>query len=92
YGLLMRSLLTLNKARQFIALLAEEQPDHPLQEQQQRLHALTGNLQMKLNNHLCRNEFEHIVNSWLSTTQPVNDRQVKRKDFIKTLLEMMNPE
>ncbi|WP_257294844.1 hypothetical protein, partial [Endozoicomonas sp. YOMI1] len=48
YGLLMQSLLTLHKARQFISLLSEGEHDYQLQEEQQRLHALAENLQTKL--------------------------------------------
>uniref|UniRef100_UPI00214798E6 hypothetical protein n=1 Tax=Endozoicomonas sp. YOMI1 TaxID=2828739 RepID=UPI00214798E6 len=98
YGLLMRCLLTLNKARQFIALHSEGNPGQPdcltnhLQEQQHRLNVLTESLQMKLISHACRNDFEHRVNGWLSTAHHVNDYELKRKDFIKTLLAMMNPE
>ncbi|WP_257297153.1 hypothetical protein, partial [Endozoicomonas sp. YOMI1] len=94
YGLLMRSLLTLNKARQFIALHSEGKPDcqtSQLQKEQQRLHTLTVNLQMKLNSHVCRHDFKHRVNDWLSSTQQVNDRQIKRKEFVRALLAMMHP-
>ncbi len=96
YGLLMRSLLTLNKARQFIALYSKQQTGRSdfrtdqLQEQQQRLHTLTAKLQTKLNGHVCRHDFEHRVNGCLSTMH--NDYQIKRKGFIKVLLAMMHPE
>ena len=95
YGLLVRCLLTLNKARQFITLYSQGKTGksdcgtHPLREEQ-RLHALTGNLQMKLHSHPHRDDFEQTVNDWLSTTQPVNDYQMKRKNFVKTLLTMMH--
>ncbi|USE34536.1 hypothetical protein [Endozoicomonas sp. SCSIO W0465] len=95
YGLLMRSLLTLNKARQFIALYSEGEPDDwpdQLQEEQQRLHALTEKLQLTLLNHAYRNGFEQSVNRWLSTTRHVNDYEIKRKDLIKGLLAMMDSE
>ncbi|MBO9482005.1 hypothetical protein [Salinisphaera sp. G21_0] len=98
YGLLIRSLLTLNKARQFIARHCEEEPDTSdcrtdrLQQEQQRLHVLAGNLQIKLASHICRDDFERRVNSWLATTQLVNDHQLKTKGFVKVLLAMMNPE
>uniref|UniRef100_UPI0021495CF7 hypothetical protein n=1 Tax=Endozoicomonas sp. YOMI1 TaxID=2828739 RepID=UPI0021495CF7 len=98
YGLLMRSLLTLSKARQFIVLHSKgkpEKPDcctHQLQKEQQRLSALTENLQMKLTSHVCRHDFEHRVNGWLLTAQPVNDYEIKRKDFMKAMLAMMHPE
>ena len=100
FGLLMRSLLTLNKARQFIALHCESQPgetdypDNHLQKplQERRLHTLTENLQMKLHNHTYRHAFEQRVNGWLATTPHVNDFQIKRKEFIKALLAMMQPE
>ncbi|WP_422447476.1 hypothetical protein [Endozoicomonas sp. ALB091] len=98
YGLLIRSLLTLNKGRQFIALHCEEEPETSncrtdrLQQEQHRLHVLTGNLQIKLASHVCRDDFERRVNGWLATAQLVNDYQVKRKDFVKELLTMMNPE
>ncbi|WP_257296849.1 hypothetical protein, partial [Endozoicomonas sp. YOMI1] len=98
YGLLIRYLLTLNKARQFIALHFEGKPGKPhsrtqqLQKEQQRLHALTRNLQMKLTSHVCRNDFEHRVIDWLATTHHINDYGIKRKDFIRALLAMMHPE
>ncbi|WP_257285345.1 hypothetical protein, partial [Endozoicomonas sp. SESOKO1] len=101
YGLLMRSLLTLNKARQFIALYSEAKagktgkPDcwtDQLKEEQQRLHTLTEKLQMKLTGHVCRNDFERRVNGWLSTARGVNDYQVKKKTFIRTLLAIIHPE
>ncbi len=97
YGLLMRSLLTLNKARQFIALHSERktaQPDYPINplQEQQRLHALVEKIQMKLHSHAYRHDFELRVNNWLSTTLHVNDYEIKRKEFIKTLLAMMHPE
>ncbi|WP_163372049.1 hypothetical protein [Endozoicomonas acroporae] len=98
YGLLMRSLLTLNKARQFIALHCESKPGkpdcqtHQRQKQQQRLLVLTENLQVKLNSHIYRQAFEHRVNSWLLTAPHESDYEIKRKDFITTLLSMMQPE
>ncbi len=98
YGLLMRSLLTLNKARQFITLHAQEntgKPDsraHQLQEERQRLDTLAASLQTKLHRHAYRNDFERRVNDWLSTTDHVNDYEIKRKDFIRSLLAMMHPD
>ncbi|WP_257285141.1 hypothetical protein, partial [Endozoicomonas sp. SESOKO1] len=97
-GLLIRSLLTLNKGRDFIALYSERDPGRSdgrigwLQEEKQRLHGLTDNLQMKLHSHIYRNDFMHRVNGWLATTQPVNHYQMKRKEFIKALLTMMDSE
>ncbi|MBO9495177.1 hypothetical protein J7438_13930 [Thalassotalea sp. G20_0] len=97
YGLLMRSLLTLHKARQFIDLHSEDKPGTPiqinlLQEQRQRLYILTANLQTKLSGHVCRSDFEQRVNNWLSTAHHVNEYEFKRRDFIKALLAMMQPE
>ncbi|MGI2027404.1 hypothetical protein [Endozoicomonas acroporae] len=98
YGLLIRSLLTLNKARQFIALHSQGNPEKPydrtyqLQEEPRRLYALTQNLHMKLLSHVWRKGFEHRVNGWLSAFQPVNDYQFKKKEFVKTLLALMQPE
>ncbi|WP_257296767.1 hypothetical protein, partial [Endozoicomonas sp. YOMI1] len=98
YGLLMRCLLTLNKAGQFIALHSDlntgktDYPTNPLQEQHQRLHALTEKIRMKLHSHVCRHDFELRVNNWLSTTSHVNDYEIMRKEFIETLLAMMHPE
>ncbi|WP_257294382.1 hypothetical protein [Endozoicomonas sp. YOMI1] len=95
YGLLIRSLLTLNKARQFIALHSEGNPGKPgyqtkqLEEEHRRLNVLTESLQMKLTGHVCRHDFEHRVNGWLSTTRHVKSYEIKRKEFIKTLLAMM---
>ncbi|WP_257286105.1 hypothetical protein [Endozoicomonas sp. SESOKO1] len=106
YGLLMRSLLTLNKARQFISLHCESKsakPDcqtirlqkHDQQKhcpQKQRLQSLTRNLQMKLNSHVYRHDFEHRVNNWLLMTPHVNDYEISKKDFITALLALMHPE
>ncbi|WP_422448995.1 hypothetical protein [Endozoicomonas sp. ALB091] len=96
YGLLLRCLLTLNKARQFIALHSEGRSGtndgSATTLEQQRLHALTEHLQMKLTGHVCRHDFEQRVNGWLSTAPQVNGYQIKRKAFITTLLEMMHPE
>ncbi|WP_257285344.1 hypothetical protein [Endozoicomonas sp. SESOKO1] len=97
YGLLMRLLLTLNKARQFIALYSEGKTGKAdcwaeQVKEEQRLYALTENLQMKLAGHVCRDDFEHRVNDWLSTTRHVSDYEIKRKKFIKALLAMMHPE
>ena len=90
YGLLMRSLLTLNKARQFISLYSEDKPDQL--PEQQRLHALTKHLQMELCNHNHRDGFVQSVNHWLSTAPCVNDYEIKKKDFIKGLLAIIHPE
>uniref|UniRef100_UPI00214877A8 hypothetical protein n=1 Tax=Endozoicomonas sp. SESOKO1 TaxID=2828742 RepID=UPI00214877A8 len=93
YGLLMRYLLTLHKAWKFITLNSEVKSDHlssQLQAEQQRLYSLTARLQTKLTDHVCRNDFGHRVNDWLSTTQPVNDYQIRRQEFIKTLLAMVH--
>ncbi|USE34535.1 hypothetical protein [Endozoicomonas sp. SCSIO W0465] len=95
YGLLIRSLLSLNKARQFIALYSEGKPDDQpdlLREQQQHLYALAEELQWKLRSHVYRDGFEQSVNRWLSTTQQVNDYEIKKKEFISVLLAMMRPE
>ncbi|USE34537.1 hypothetical protein [Endozoicomonas sp. SCSIO W0465] len=96
YGLFIRSLLTLNKARQFIDLYSEgnpdDQPDQLREEQQQRLYALTEELQWTLRSHAYRDGFEQSVNRWLTTTAHVNDYEIKRKDFIKALLAMIHPE
>ncbi|WP_257283327.1 hypothetical protein [Endozoicomonas sp. SESOKO1] len=95
YGLLIRTLLTLNKARQFIALHRENsgKPDYltnQLQEEQRRLHALAANLQMQLTSHVCRNAFEHRVNGWLLTPRPINKHEIKKNEFIKGLLLMLH--
>ncbi|WP_257284037.1 hypothetical protein [Endozoicomonas sp. SESOKO1] len=94
YGLFMRSLLTLNKARKFIALYAQGKTGKPGQHQKENqcLYELAASLQMKLRRHSYHHGFVHRVNGWLSSTQPVNDYQLKRKDFIKTLLAMVRPE
>ncbi|MBO9493926.1 hypothetical protein J7438_07480 [Thalassotalea sp. G20_0] len=95
YGLLMRSLLTLNKARQFIALHRESKPEKPdcqtyqRQKQQQHLQVLTENLQVKLKSHSYRQAFEHRVNRWLLTAPHESDYEIKRRDFITTLLAMI---
>ena len=95
YGLLMRSLLTLNKARQFITLHSESPPGNPghqtkqLEDEHRRLHVLAESLQIKLTSHVCRNDFEHWVNRWLATTRHVNSYEIQKKEFIKALLAMM---
>ncbi|MGI2029141.1 hypothetical protein [Endozoicomonas acroporae] len=92
YGLLVRALLTLDKARQFISIFAEEEPDVQLQAQQQRLHTLAAILQRKLSRHICRSDFECRVSCWLSTVPHVSDFEIKRVEFITSLLKMMHPE
>uniref|UniRef100_UPI0021481C23 hypothetical protein n=1 Tax=Endozoicomonas sp. SESOKO1 TaxID=2828742 RepID=UPI0021481C23 len=95
YGLLMRCLLTLNKARQFIVLHSDGKPEdqtQQLQKEQQRLHALTESLQKKLSSHACRNDFVDRVNGWLSTAHHFNEYEIKRKEFIKALLALIQPE
>ncbi|MBO9482301.1 hypothetical protein [Salinisphaera sp. G21_0] len=92
YGLLVRALLTLDKARQFISIFAEEEPDGQLQAQRQRLHALAAILQRKLSRHICRSDFECRVSCWLSTVPHVSNYEIKRMEFITSLLKMMHPE
>ncbi|USE34528.1 hypothetical protein [Endozoicomonas sp. SCSIO W0465] len=94
FGLLMRSLLTLHKAKQFIALYSEEKPDdRPDQlREQQHLYALTEKLQWQLRSHAYRDGFEQSVNHWLLTTRHVSDYEIRKKDFIKALLAMMQSE
>ncbi|WP_257284040.1 hypothetical protein [Endozoicomonas sp. SESOKO1] len=91
YGLLMRCLLTLDKARQFISLISEWEPDNRLQEEQQRLHALAENMQSKLSRHICRSDFECRVSNWLTIVPHVTDYQMRRREFIESLLAMMHP-
>uniref|UniRef100_UPI001585E27A hypothetical protein n=1 Tax=Endozoicomonas atrinae TaxID=1333660 RepID=UPI001585E27A len=90
YGLFMRSLLTLNKGKQFISLYSEEKSNHL--PEQQHLHALAKKLQIKLNNHDHRDGFVQSVNHWLSTAPCVNEYEINKKSFIKGLLAIMHPE
>ncbi|WP_422447432.1 MULTISPECIES: hypothetical protein [unclassified Endozoicomonas] len=94
YGLLIGCLLILNKAKQFIALHSEGKPGcrpNQLQEEYQRLHALTESLQMKLTHHVCRHDFEFRVNDWLSKTRPLNECEVKSREAVEELLALMKP-
>ncbi|WP_299729468.1 hypothetical protein [uncultured Endozoicomonas sp.] len=90
YGLLMRSLLSLNKGKQFISLYSEEKYNQ-LPEQQD-LHTLTKNLQMKLKNHDHLNGFLASVNYWLSKAPCVSDYEINKKTFIKGIIANMYPE
>ncbi|WBA88515.1 hypothetical protein [Endozoicomonas sp. GU-1] len=46
---------------------------------------------MKLRNHVRCHDFAHRVNDLLLTSPPVKNYQIKGKDFIKTLIAMIEP-
>lgn len=101
FGLLMRCLLTLNKAREFSVLLTSTRRDsfyyasvhaktqaktlHNLQRHGRRLHA-------RLLSHPQRQPLMETLTQWLSAPPPDNPYQHKKRDFIRTLLGIVeNP-
>ena len=89
YGLLMRSLLTLNQAVLFIRLHSEYRPDSQLKAETQRLHTLAALVHTKLHHHAWCLDFVRSVNDWLATTHPVDDDGIRRKELVNSLLAMM---
>ena len=80
FGLLMRCLLTLNKARQFLALLADQESTL-----QQTLQACTAQLQERVQRHSHREPLVTRVTRWLAGT----GNQAKRSAFLHTLLDIL---
>ena len=81
FGLLMRCLLTLNKAKQFTALLASSDPGALLPE----LRARGRSLHAKLLGHSHREPFIAALTQWLAKPSPGN-----RCTFIRSLLAMVS--
>ncbi|WP_257283026.1 hypothetical protein, partial [Endozoicomonas sp. SESOKO1] len=104
YGLLMRCLLTLNKAVLFIALHSENRPDSSQPEagqhnaehhakhhtEEQRLHTLAALLHTKLHRHACCHDFVRSLIDWLSRDHPVNNDGIERKELVNTLLAILH--
>lgn len=99
FGLLMRCLLTLSKAREFSVLLTNTRRDrchyvavraktqaktlHNLQLHGRRLHA-------RLLSHPHRQPLMETLTQWLSAPPPDNPYQHKKRDFIRTLLGIVD--
>ena len=79
-AMLMRCLLTLNKAHEFAGLISE---DHPLQP---RLVKLSTTLLDELRRHAWHNLFVQEVQRWLSCALPS-----RQQTFVKRLLQLIHP-
>ena len=89
FGLLMRCLLILNKARKFLTLANDRrEQDSSIQ---QTLQTLTAQLQERVQGHSHRERFVVRVTQWLADCIPGNEYQVKKCAFIRTLLDMLTP-
>ena len=89
FGLLMRCLLSLKKARQFCTLLAHgEFTDQD--NLSQKLTTQVGLLQTKVQNHVCGEPFFTALNQWLASSDhnsfPGSAYHEKKRAFIRTLL------
>ena len=82
FGLLMRCLLSLNKARQFLPLLAD-------QDSTQALQTCTTRLLERVQQHSHRELFVTAVTRWLAGCVAGNEHQVKKRAFIHTLLDIL---
>ena len=89
FGLLMRYLLTLNKARQFLTLLTDTQWQGSTV--QQTLQNLTVRLQEQVESHSHRELFVATVTQWLAGCVPASESQIKKCAFIHTLLNTLTP-
>lgn len=98
-GLLMRALLTLDKARQFCLLLHNELSSEQkswVNRQHQRcqteLITLAGyvrQLQAKLHGHPCYRRFTSTVNHWLASSSQNSIYDIKRHVFVQNLLKTL---
>ncbi len=86
FGLLMRCLLTLNKAKQFTALLACSDPGALLPE----LRTRGRSLHAKLLGHGHRAPFIAALTHWLARPSPRNTYLDNRCTFIRSLLAMVS--
>ena len=89
FGLLMRCLLILDKARKFLTLVNDRrEQDSPVQ---QTLQTLTAQLQERVQGHSHQELFVARVTQWLADCITGNDYQVKKCAFIRSLLDMLTP-
>lgn len=79
-AMLMRCLLTLNKAHQFARLLSEDNPLRPT------LVKLSTTLMDELHRHAWYNQFVQELKRWLSCALPS-----RRLVFVNTLLQLIHP-
>ena len=86
FGLLMRCLFSLNKAKQFAALVACSAPAALLTELQTRARCLHA----KLLGHSHREPFMATLNRWLSEPSPEDTYLDSKCDFIRGLLAMIS--
>ena len=86
FGLLMRCLLSLNKAKQFAALLECSAPGAPLTE----LRTQARCLHAKLVGHSHREPFTAALNKWLAQPPLRNTSQASKCNFIRGLLAMVS--
>ena len=86
FGLFMRCLLTLNKAKQFTALLACNDPGALLPE----LRTRGRSLHAKLLEHAHREPFIAALTHWLARPSPRNTYLDSRCTFIRSLLAMVS--
>ena len=87
FALLMRCLLTLNKARQFCATLSarQETGQDPWAIALAVLQGLGRQLQQKLHDHHDREPLITALNQWLSAPHPVSQKQA----FVRSLLMLL---
>ena len=86
FGLLMRCLFSLNKAKQFSALVACSAPAALLTELQTRARCLHA----RLLGHSHREPFMATLNRWLSEPSPEDTYLDSKSDFIRGLLAMIS--
>ena len=86
FGLLMRCLLSLNKAKQFSAFVACSAPASLLTELQTRARCLHA----RLLGHSQREPFMATLNRWLSEPSPEDTYLDSKSDFIRDLLAMIS--
>ena len=89
FALLMRCLLTLNKARKFLTLINDRhEQDSSIQK---KLQTLTSQLQERVQGHSHQELFVARVTQWLADYIPGNEYQIKKCAFIRSLLDMLTP-
>ena len=101
-GLLMRALLTLDKARQFCLLLHNElsaEQKSWVNRQHQRyqdelitLAVYVRQLQVKLHSHQCYQHFTSTVSYWLASTSQDSFYDIKKHLFVQNLLKTLMTE
>ena len=84
FGLLMRCLLTLNKARQFMGLITDSEAGDMLSSLRTHSH----DVHVRLQRHSHYKPFIAALNQWLCACNPFNDYYVKKCDFIRDLLAL----